>query len=192
MTRRWRILAGITPRDRRAVRVGALLTAPVLCHVLLIKPYLSGARGTLEALQVQRAVLAREEDVVANLSKIKAERVATGATMRSATLRMYPMSDTMSPVVALSHDVADAFKDAGLSLQHMEMRDSVIPRAQLLELTVDLRAEGEFENLVSALSRLEANDRLIRVGRLMIERSAPASPAAERLSIVAVVHGYAR
>jgi Tfp pilus assembly protein PilO len=192
MTLRWRTDGRITPRDRRAVRVGALLTAPVLCHVLLVKPYLSGARRMLEALQVQRAILAREEDVMANLPAIQAEGAASTETLRSATLRMYPMTDTVAAVVALGHDVADAFNSAGVSMQHMEMRDSLIPRARVLELTVDLRAEGEFQDLVGALSRLEANRRLIRVDRLMIERSASASSAPERLSIVAVVHGYAR
>ena len=75
----------------------------------------------------------------------------------------------------------------------MEMRDSLVPRARLSELIVDVRAEGKFEDLVAALSRLETSRRLIRVNRLMIDRSAPASAAAEQpLSIVAVVHGYAR
>jgi hypothetical protein len=160
---------------------------------LLVKPFLSSQRGALEKLRAQHAILAREEEVVATLPAMNAEGVAENETMRSATFRMYSMNDTVAAVVTLGHDVADAFNGAGLFVQHMEMRDSLMPRTRLLELTVGLRAEGEFEDLVGALSRLESGRRLIRVSRLMIERSAPASSAtAEGLSIVAVVHGYAR
>ena len=114
MTPRWRIVGGITPRDRRAFRVGALLTAPVLVHTLLVKPYLSSVRSVSEKLQAQRAILAREEEVVANLPTIKAEGVAATAAMRSAAFRTYQMTDTVAAVVVLGHDVADAFNGAGL------------------------------------------------------------------------------
>jgi len=63
----------------------------------------------------------------------------------------------------------------------------------LRELTIDLRAEGDFEGILYMLSLLEGDDRLLRVSRVGIERRVGQTgdqDATEVLGIVATVHGY--
>jgi hypothetical protein len=114
------------------------------------------------------------------------------ATSRAAT-RAYDASDTALATAALDRDVTAALHDAGLTVQRVEMRDSVARRSGLHELTIDIRAQGDFEAILDALTRLERNARLLNVIRFGIEKAIGGAPAsADSLSFVAVIHGYAK
>jgi type II secretory pathway component PulM len=191
--RHWGTDRRVSARDRRAIRVGAFIVAPVFVYLLALKPYLSGVRRASDEFQGQQTLLDREEAIAASFPLIKAESIAVAATQRRAASRAYQMKDTIAPIAAFGRDVTAACEEAGVSVERLEMRDSVEHRAGLQELTIDLRAEGDFKEIVNALARLEANARLIQISRFSIEKLAQsASTAGESLSFTAILRGYAR
>jgi type II secretory pathway component PulM len=183
----------LSPRDRRALRGGLLVLAPALLYYFVARPYVSALRRTLDALQGQRSLLLREEEVTTNLSTIRAQALAANEAARRATRRMYSATDSTLAMTAFGHDVAAALREAGLVVQRVEARDSPTPRAGLRELTIDVRAEGDFGRILTALTRLETNARLIHVSRVDIAKTGEHQPdGAESLALLAVIHGYAQ
>ena len=183
----------LSSRDRRALRVGLCIVMPALLYVALVKPYAASVRHLREKVRAQYALMAREEAVVATLSAIAAEARPAATAEGRAVARIYEATDTALAMTTLGRDVRTALQDAGLAVQRIEMRDSVARRSGRPELTIDVRAQGDFEAILDALVRLEGNARLIRVSRLSIDKApGRAANSADSLAFVAVVHGYAK
>jgi hypothetical protein len=184
----------LASRDRRALRIGLLLGVPALVYALAIKPYVASVHTAKDLVQTQRELLARERALVADAPNMPRRIAAARAAVGMERTRLYPQPDAIAATGALSREVTAAFEDAGISLQHMETHDVVLRPDGLRELTVDVRAEGDFEGILDALTALETSERLIRVSRVGIERG-PVTPASsagpEGLAIVATIHGYA-
>lgn len=182
----------LSPRDRRALRMGAVLAGPALVYALAVRPYLASLGSARSILSAQRDLLARERALVA-APLIPKQAVAVREAVAHSRERLYAEPDPIAATAALSREVAQAFDDAGIALQHTEAREPVKQPDGMRELTIDLRAEGDFEGILYMLSLLEAGDHLIRVSRFGIERG-PTQPGdkneAEALAIVATVHGY--
>jgi hypothetical protein len=183
----------LSSRDRRAVRAGLLAVAPVLFYALVARPYIFSVRRTVEALQSQTILLEREEAVTERQRAIRDEVKAAAAIARRLAPRTYSGADSVLVMSMFGRDVTTALNDAGLVVQRVEMRDSLSRNVGLRELTIDVRAQGDFESLLGALTRLEGNARLIHVSRLAIDNDGERqSTGVESLSLVAVVHGYAQ
>ena len=185
--------ATLSSRDRRALRAGLRIVTPALFYVALVKPYVAAIRHLRDEVRAQYALMVGEEQVVAELPTIQAKaRPAAMADARAAA-RVYDATDTALAMTALGRDVTTALQDAGLTIQRIEMRDSVARRSGRQELTIDVSAQGDFEAILAALVRLEANARLIRVSRLSIDKAAGGAPTSSgSLAFAAVVHGYAK
>ena len=183
----------VSPRDQRAIRTGLLVLAPALCYNLLLKPYLSAMRRALDNLQSQAALLDREEELTASLPAIRAQVVAAAEAARRTMTRTYLGADSAAAMSAFRRDVVAALKAAGLVVQRVEMRDSTSRRDALQELTVDVRAQGDFESILTGLTRLEANGQLLRVSHIAVDKTGERHPTGtELLSFFAVIHGYAQ
>ena len=183
----------ISSRDRRAVRVGLLLVAPALAYVFIVRPYVVTTRALRDEVRGAYALMAREEEALATVSAMGADTRPAEIAAGRAAARSYDATDTALATAALGRDVTTALQDAGLTIQRVEMRDSVARRSGLQELTVDIRAQGDFEAILDALARLERNTRLLDVSRLAIDKTIGGAPATtDSLSFVAVVHGYAK
>jgi hypothetical protein len=183
----------LSPQDGRAIRMGLVVLAPALSYYLVVKPYVSAARRMLDALQGQRILLLREEEVTANLPAIRAQGIVAADAARRTAPRTYSGTDGVLAMTAFGRDVTAALRETGLVIQRFEMRDSLPRREGVQELTIDVRAQGDFERILAALTRLEANSHLIQVSRLAIERAGEQqATGAEALSLVAVIHGYAQ
>jgi len=165
----------------------------VLFYVLVARPYISSVRRTVEALQSQMILLEREEAVTERQRAIRDEVKAAAAIARRLAPRTYSGADSVLVMSMFGRDVTTALNDAGLVVQRVEMRDSLSRNVGLRELTIDVRAQGDFESLLGALTRLEGNARLIHVSRLAIDNDGERqSTGVESLSLVAVIHGYAQ
>jgi hypothetical protein len=181
-------LRALSSRDQRAIRRGLIVAGPVLVYALVARPYVVDVRRKLDALREQTALLAREEDIVLAPRTHRADSLAADTNVLRMSARLYSAADTTLPAIAFGRDVADALKNAGLVVQRVEMRDSVGRLPGLQALSIDVRAQGGFDEILRALADLEANARLMHVVRLSIERPLA---SAESLSFVATVRGYA-
>jgi hypothetical protein len=183
----------LSARDRRALRLGVMLAAPALVYVLAAKPYYASVQAAKASLATQRDLLDRERALVAGAPLLPKQTTIVRAAAAQARERLYTDADPITATAALGRDITQAFEDAGIALQHTEAREPVKRPEGLRELTIDLRAEGDFEGILYMLSLLEGDDRLLRVSRVGIERrvgQAGDQNATEVLGIVATVHGY--
>lgn len=186
-----RIARVASPRDRRALRTGLIVLSPAMFYHLCVRPYVSTTRRAIEALESQRVLLQREEEVIASMPAVRAEGAAAAETGRRIATRTYSATDTVGVMRAFDRDVTAALKDAGLVVQRVEMRDSVSQRSEFPELTIEIRAQGELEDILAALRGLEVNRRLMKVSRLAIEKTGERQPTgAESLLFVATIRGY--
>jgi len=193
-TRRLRL----ADRDRRALRLGLRLSAPALLYAFAVKPYVASVRTINGQLQTQSELLAREQSLVENAPSIPRLIATARLVSRSTSQRMYSEPDPIAATSALSRDVAHAFDDSGLSLQRVETRDSKVRPDGLREFAIDVRAEGDFQGVLTAIGLLEGSGRLVRVTRIAIDGGASAiTPTASdarvppTLTMVATVRGYA-
>ena len=183
----------LSSRDRRALRLGVVLAGPALVYVLAAKPYFASVQTAKSTLASQRDLLDRERALVAGARLLPKQAVSVRAAAAQALERLYTDPDPITATAALGRDVTQAFEDAGIALQHTEAREPVKRPDGLRELTIDLRAEGDFEGILYMLSLLESSDHLLRVSRVGIERriaQGADQDGAETLGIVATVHGY--
>jgi len=193
-TRRMRL----ADRDRGALRLGLRLSAPALLYAFALRPYVASVRTINNRLQTQSELLAREKALVADAPSIPWRIAAARVVSRSTTQRMYSEQDPIAATSALSRDVAHAFVDAGVSLQRVETHESTLRSDGLRELAIDVRAEGDFQGVLTAIASLEGRARLVRMTRIAIEGSAsPVVPGGAsdasvlpNLTMVATVRGY--
>jgi hypothetical protein len=174
-----------------------------LLYTFAVKPYIASIRSIENQLETQSGLLAREQAIVAAAPSIPQRIAAAHAAHRAARRRMYSEPDAIAATGALSREVAAAFDDAGMSLQHVETRESMLRAHGVRELTIDIRGEGDFEGILTMLTSLEAGDRLIRISRIAIDGGQIAVirevanggesivQAPQGLTVVATVHGYA-
>ena len=185
--------ARLSTRDRRALRLGVMLVGPVLAYTVAAKPYFASVQAAKAALATQRDLLDRERALAAGAPLLPKQSTIVRAAAAQARERLYTDADPITATAALGRDITQAFEEAGIALQHTEAREPVKRPDGLRELTIDLRAEGDFEGILYMLSLLEGDDRLLRVSRVGIVRRVGQTgdqDATEVLGIVATVHGY--
>lgn len=185
----------LSSRDRRALRLGALLVAPVLAWNMAAKPYIAALRSTREDVRVQRDLLARELDLLAAARRYPSALTHAEQSLASAASRMFTGPDDVSATAALAHYVSDQARKARVVVQQVETRNSEQIGHGLAGLDMSLRAEGDVEGIVTLLRRLESGSKLVRVEQITVERGPTradaGSPEAEALSIAATIRGYA-
>jgi hypothetical protein len=183
----------ISLRDRRALRFGAILAIPAVLYVAAFKPYVASLNSINAAVDTQRDLLDRERALVAAAPALPGEIARARTALATEQHRVYDARDLVAATSALSRDVNAALRDAGVAPQRLDARDPIRRGEGLHELTIDLRAEGDLEGVLTALASLETAKKLIRVTRLAVERGGSATPnAAEILAVTATIHGYAR
>lgn len=203
MTSRFRLPA-LAPRDRRALRIGGWIVLPVLFATLVVRPLGSAWLDRREALDQDRALLARELRLVADaprdLELLRAERRALDASAS----RLFGGAEAVSASAELARYVAREASGSKLDLEQAETETMLDSAAQLPNggpaapatatdqpLRVSIRARGDIEGIVAFLRALEEGDRLVRVERIAI--SAPEeNPEDGSLLLTATVTGLAR
>jgi hypothetical protein len=185
----------ISARDRRALGLAGAVIGLAVLYVAGIKPFILSVRDADARIAQHRELLQRERDLVAAAPQLQRVAVAMRRAATTEDARLYPQRDPVAATAALSRDVAGALEEARVALQRSDAHDVIVRKDGLRELSLDVRAEGDLDGIMDAITALETNDRLIRVARLSIERSSAATPGqggAEALSLIATVRGYSR
>ena len=184
-----RALDSLPARDRRALRLGAWLLAPVLAVLLVVQPWRRAAREAHDALASERASLARELAALRDAPR-DARLVTQG--MRVLTEeggRLFDGADAVAASAELAGYVADQAAEVGLELEDSETRataDSASVAA------VDVRASGDVLAIIGFLRALEEGPRLARVERLSIGPPPGADEGDGSLVLSATVTSLAR
>lgn len=187
------MLARLSPRDRKAVILGALVTLPALLWGFGIRPYRAALADVQTRVEQERSLLERELALLAQAPRMPAEIQRARRAAALAEQRLFSSSDVIEATSALSSHVGRALRAANVVVQQVESRDAGEARHGLREIAIDIRAEGSLDGVLRALRAMESGTRLLRVSRIGIERSlaTPAPGAAESLVLSATVRGYA-
>ena len=182
----------VRPRDRRALIVGAVAAVPALAWSFAVKPYIAGLRAERDALEVQRGLLARELGAIAAAPRTPAELARSRASLATERKRLFS-GDGITAASGLATYVKGAVEESSLVLQQLESHDNAAPSAAgIRTITLEMRVEGDLRGILDMLSTLESGERLVRVSRIGIERSAAsAANGAEALTLSATVQGFA-
>ncbi|HKG92323.1 MAG TPA: hypothetical protein VKA84_10545 [Gemmatimonadaceae bacterium] len=158
----------LSPRDRRALRLGAWMAAPVLVASLVVRPYL-GALGAARAeLAAQRTLLARELGALHDAPR-DARLVREGQmALAAAAERLFDGGDAVAASGELAGYVSGQAEEAGVEIEESETRSAGDSTP-----TVDIRARGDVLALADFLHALEAGPKLARAERISIVREPP-------------------
>ena len=155
----------LTARDRRALRLGAWVAAPVLVLSLVVRPYLAALETARAEVAAQRTLLARElgalRDAPRDSQLVRQGRIALAA----ASARLFDGGDMVAASGELAGYVSDQAGETGVELEESETR-----AAGDSTPTVDIRARGDVLAIADFLHALETGPKLARAERLTIVR----------------------
>ncbi|HEX6616910.1 MAG TPA: type II secretion system protein GspM [Gemmatimonadales bacterium] len=188
-------LAGLSQRDRRALRTGALVLAAVLGVQLGLRPYVSELRDLRARTARERDLLVREQDLLAALRTYPARlTLAETALLRTAP-RLFAGSDLATASAELSNHVTSLAYRHRVFVQQSETRAPEEAGAVVVSLRVELRALGDLEGIAAFLHALETGSKLLSIESLTLRPAERVNPAEgedeEVLALAAVIVGYA-
>jgi hypothetical protein len=162
----------LSHRDRRAVLLGIAVLAPALLYIVVVRPYFSALEQVRERVGAERALLAREEALLAAAPTLPREIEALGGALQRAELRL--VRAATGP--AAEAEVASYLENiAGLSrvlLQEMravELVRGVVESSAFPPVRLAVRGESDLEGVLTLLHRIESSPLLLRVASLSIE-----------------------
>ena len=186
---RWSTMA---PRERRTVIVGALVLLPGLLYIWAVRPYQTALSETRDQLATERATLARERAAIATARENPQLQHVADSAMRVMRPRLFEGKDDVMASAELASYLGDVAHKSRVWLQDAGTRPSVPAAEGVRTLRVEIRAESDLLGTLMFLQALERGEKLVRVDRLDISRSARGDEKdAETLSIVATIAGFA-
>lgn len=168
----------LSPRDRRAVLAGALVLAPGLAWAFAARPYLDAVADARDRVHTGRALLAREQALLAEADSFPA-RFETGAgLLMAAAPRLLGGEDDGEAGAALAGYVR---RLAGLSRTHLVRLEPSVTRdagGGLTALPLEVSGEGDLEGILTLVELLETGPKLVHVQGLSLDGGASSATAA--------------
>jgi len=166
----------LTPRDLRAIGIGAAVLVPALLWVLAAAPYLRAVQGARERLEQDRALLAREQALLAEAGSYPKAFDDGAAKLLAAAPRLMGGDDDAAAAAAVAGYVRRLGRMAPANVTRVEPAPSRDAGGGVTALPVAVSGEADLEGLLTLLHMLETGPKLVDVSELRIESSAP--PAA--------------
>ena len=184
--------SALSARERRTVTIGATITIVSLSLLYVVRPYRAALADAQDQLVAERATLARERAAIAESRRNPELRRVADSTMQSTRSRLFEGKDDVMASAELASYLGDVARKARVFLQDAGTRPAVPTPSGVRTLRVEIRAESDLLGTLLFLQALERGDKLVRVDRLDITRSARAGDSdMEVLSIAATISGFA-
>lgn len=162
----------LSPRDRRAVRLGLLVAVPIVLWAGVVRPYRQAWSGARDRLEAERALLAREQSLLTGAASLPDALREAGVQAENARRRMV---EAASPAVAEGELTAELERLAAQSrVLLQEMRSIEPPRASappagLVPIRLAMRGESDLNGFATFLRRVEENSLLLRIVEVSIQ-----------------------
>jgi hypothetical protein len=167
-------LRSLDERDRRAVRIGLAVLLPVLLYAGAVRPYRAALHELRDRTAVERALLAREEALLASAATLPRSVELAQARAQAAGLRLVRASNMPLAEAEVTGMLENVAALSRVLLQEMRAveprsrtRDDIAPSLRALRLAV--RGESDLEGVLTFLQRIESNPLLLRVVELSME-----------------------
>ena len=182
----------MSPRDRRAVTLGALVLLPGLLYIWGVRPFRSALADAREQLRTERETLARERAAVALAQRNPQLQHVADSAMRHMAPRLFAGRDDVMASAELASYLGEIARETRVFLQDASTRPAGPSMGGVRTLHVELRGESDLVGIMLFLQALERGNKLVRVERLDISRSPRSEDEdMETLAIAATVSGFA-
>ncbi|MGH7629404.1 MAG: type II secretion system protein GspM [Gemmatimonadales bacterium] len=180
-------------RERRLLRLGAIVLTVWVVVTLGLRPYAAGRRAMGERLERERDLLARETQLLADARGFAARYAAIERATLAEAPRLFAGPD---PITASSGLASYVGGQAGMHRVMVQQTESRPPEAAapgVIRLRVDFRGMSDLEGVAGLLAALERGPKLVSVEQLVLSRIAgvPAQGQGDALGVVGTIVGYA-
>lgn len=164
----------IGERDRRAIRIGLAIVVPALLWVGAVRPYRTALTELRDRIAAERALLAREEALIAASDELPRLLDAAADQTRRSELRLVRASNAPlaeAEVTGFLQDVAGLSRVLLQELRGLEPEPGTAGLATggLVPIRLAIRGESDLEGVMTFLHRIETSPLLLRVIELSIE-----------------------
>ena len=184
-------VGGMRPQDRRALMIGGITLAVLLGYSRIARPAFDRHIEQRRAVEAQGALLGREQALVGAAPAFpRAQRDADKA-LAAESARLF-RGDSVAATAELSAYVSQMATAAGVHLSTVVGRAPVTARG-LVRLSVDVRGEATWPQVLAFVHRLEASSQLVDVTSLRVERGPRGGPlGGNTVNVAATLTGYSR
>lgn len=182
----------MSPRDRRAVLVGAAILLPALFFIWGVRPYLGALDDARQELAAQREALSREQSAVNSARENPRLRQLADSAMQAMQPKLFNgRDDTMASALLASY-VGDLAAKSRVWLQDANTRAAIVGKDGVRALQVEIRGQSDLRGTLRFLNALERGSKLVRVDKLDVSRApGSADDPMETLTITATISGFA-
>ena len=187
-------LERLSPRDRRALRVGSALMAAALVWTLAVSPYLRASRDAATRLDERSGLLTRELRLVADAARLPAVAREGERRLTALTPRLLGGESAASASAALAAYVRDGARAGPLLLGEVKPLPVEPSGAGVNAVSLRVSGEGDLEGLLTLLRALESGTKLVHVDQLEIDAGPsaahPGAKGPEVLTFQLTVKGF--
>jgi hypothetical protein len=182
----------MSARDRRAVLLGVGILLPGLVFIWGVRPYQAALSDVRDQLATERATLARERTAITTARQNPQLQHIADSAMRAMRPRLFEGKDDVMASAELASYLGDVAHKSRVWMQTANTRPAAVSAEGVRTLRVEIRAESDLRGTLKFLQALERGDKLVRIDRLDISRTAHADEKeGEVLSIAATIAGFA-
>jgi hypothetical protein len=190
-----RALERLSPRDRRALRIAAIILAPVLLWKAMLHPYFNSLRSHQSALEQEQILLTKEMNLLAQARSFKPRFDAGATALLAEAPRLFDGADTVAAAAALAAYVADQAQAHRVFVQGTQSEASAPSSNGVYVLRVRLSGASDLEGVLRLLQVLHGGSKLVGVEAASLSRAArfgqPDDAATEVLAFQLTIVGYA-
>jgi hypothetical protein len=163
----------LNERDRRAILLGMAVLLPALLYMAAVRPYRAALGEVRERTAAERALLEREEALLAQSETLPGglgvvQQRAERASLRLVNAANVPLAE--AEVTGFLEELAQLSRVLLQDMRGVEPRRGERPLPGALRpIRLSIRGESDFEGVVTFLQRLETSPLLLRVVELSIE-----------------------
>lgn len=189
-------LTRLADRDRRALRLGAIVVVPAVLLSFLAGPLLEGRNEGRARLAAERALLARELALADGVPAYAATLDELRRDSRGPLSRLLPGDGPILAGAELSGTIDRAAEGGRLSIEALDLLPPARHSDRLWSVGLSFRATGDLEGVLAFLRAVEGAPTLIRADALVLEPVLLPSPvvggaALEAMHVQATLTGFA-
>jgi hypothetical protein len=166
------LLDRLSHRDRRALLLGLAVLLPALLWMFALRPYREALAEARTSLDSERALLLREEALVASAPTLPAALEAAAAEAKRAELRLVRAANAPlgeAEVTGYLEGVAGLSRVLLQEMRGVEPERGAVAPEGVRVVRLALRGESDLEGVLTFLHRVEESPLLLRVIELSVE-----------------------
>jgi hypothetical protein len=183
----------LSDRDKRALRLGVMLAAPILILQFAIKPYGALLSRRTDEFTTQRGLLSRELQLLQQRAAYETHHVQARRLLAETESQLFLSPDEVSASAALTHYVTEHARRAVVQVRQIQTLPAVPLSEEVVAVEVEIRGESDFEGVLTFLQGLEFGDKLITIPVIRIESVAHDASDVEEpivLAFTATMRGF--